>query len=140
MPLPPTQTKVSKNGVKLVNNCDRANYYIEELTNAALRDVGRYIVKQVKLRIHKITGNLAKNTKSKTDKKTHELFVGFLADGFYGVFQELGTSHQPKLGILHNTVSDNIDTIQKIEAQYLSAIDDELKARSLVDEGASDDE
>ena len=112
MPLPPTQVKVRKNGVELLDNCDRANYYIEELTNAALRDVGRYLVKQVKLRIRKITGNLAKNTKSKVDKKTHELFVGFKPEGFYGKFQELGTSHQPKVGALRDTVDANIDTIQ----------------------------
>ena len=140
MPLPPTQVKVNKGGVKLLDNCDRANYYIEELTNAALRDVGRYIVKQVKLRIHKRTGILAKNTKSKVDKKTHELFVGFKPGGFYGRFQELGTTHQPKIGALQSAVEENIDTIQKIEAQYLSAIDDELKARSLVDENASDED
>ena len=36
--------------------------------------------------------------------------------------------------MLYDSVSENIDQIREIEAQYLSAIDDEIRAASMVDE------
>ena len=56
-------------------------------------------------------------------------------DGFYGYFQEVGTSKTPKLGLLKKAAQDNIDEIIKIESQYLSALNgDESTAMGLVDE------
>lgn len=76
-------------------------------------------------------------------KRETDLIVGIKHWAWYGVDQELGTSKQPKHGILRNTVYNNIDEIEKIEAQYLSAIEDERKARELINEndyeGGADD-
>ncbi len=43
MPLPPSVTRVTKDGLKIVSNVDRCAYTIKELTRAALRDVGKYV-------------------------------------------------------------------------------------------------
>ena len=55
---------------------------------------------------------------------------------------ELGTSKIPKTAPLYSTVAENIDTIRRIEGQYLSAIEDENRALGLIneDEEESDDD
>ena len=130
----PSPVKIKKDGVEFTSNVDRVNYTIRELTRAALKDVGRFVVKRVKQRIHKKTGRLAKNTQSWVRKRETDLLVGFKPGGWYGIFQELGTESQPKIGALKNTVYENINTIRDIEAQYLSAIEDEQRALALIDE------
>ena len=135
MPVPPSKMKMSKkDGVQLVDSTEKANYYIEELTRAALRDVGKFIVRETKSKIRKRTGKLAKNIQYWVRKRETDLLVGFKPGGWYGIFQELGTTKQPKIGALRSSVDDNIDMIQRIEGQYLSAIADEQKAQGLIDE------
>ena len=53
---------------------------------------------------------------------------------WYGMDQELGLNGQPKRAFLHDSVYENIRTIRDIEAQYLSAIEDEQRALALIDE------
>jgi len=130
----PSQTKFKRGGVELVNSCDRANYYIEELTRAALKDVGKFVCREARKGIHRITGRAAKNTQYWVRKKEQDCLVGFKTAGWYGSYQELGTEKTPKVGALRSAVDANIDMIQKIEAQYLSAIEDELNAQSLINE------
>lgn len=130
----PSQTKFKRGGVELTNSCDRANYYIEELTRAALKDVGKFVCREARKGIHRITGRAAKNTQYWVRKKEQDCLVGFKTAGWYGSYQELGTGKTPKVGALRTAVDSNIDMIQKIEAQYLSAIEDELHAQSMIDE------
>ena len=130
----PSSVKIKKNGVEFENNVDRCNYTIQELTRAAMKDVGRFVTKRAKQNIKKRTGKLAKNTQYWVRKKDCDLQVGFKPGGFYGGFQELGTSKTPKIAALYNAVADNVNTIRDIEAQYLSAIEDEQRALSLIDE------
>jgi len=130
----PSSVKFTKDGVTYLNNCERANYYIEELTRAALKDVGKYICRMTRKKIKRRTGRVAKNTQYWVRKKETDCLVGFKNAGWYGSYQELGTEHQPKIGALYNSVLENIDEIRKIEAQYLSAVEDEIKAQSLIDE------
>lgn len=130
----PSQIKMTRKGIEFLNSCDRANYYIEELTRAALRDVGKFICRETRKRIRCRTGRVAKNTQYWVRKKETDCLVGFKTAGWYGSYQELGTEKTPKIGALRNSTEENIDTIRKIEAQYLSAIEDELKAQSLISE------
>lgn len=130
----PSSVKIKKNGVEFESNVERCNYTIQELTRAAMKDVGRFVTKRAKQNIKKRTGKLAKNTQYWVRKKDCDLQVGFKPGGFYGGFQELGTSKTPKIAALYNAVADNISTIRSIEAQYLSAIEDEQRALSLIDE------
>lgn len=138
----PSSVKIKKNGVEYLNNVDRCNYLIDELVRAALKDTGKYVVKETKKKIHKRTGRLAKNTQYWVRKKSMDLQVGFKPGGFYGMYQEFGTEKTPKIAALNNSVKDNLDTIKKIQAQYLSALEDENKATGLVDEeeGGLDEE
>lgn len=130
----PRTIKIKKNGVEYLNSVDRANYTIQELSRAALRDTGKFIVNRTRQKIKKRTRRLSKNTQYWVRKKASDLQVGFKPGGFYGIFQELGTTKTPKIGALRGAVNDNIDEIQRIQGQYLSAIEDEQKALGLIDE------
>lgn len=135
MPIPKSVTKVNKDGsVTFTDNVDAANYLIEELTRAALRDVGKFVCKLTRKAIRRRTGRVARNTQYWVRKKECDLLVGFKLGGWYGGYQELGTEKQPKIGALYNTVSDNISQIREIEAQYLSAINDQMTAERLINE------
>lgn len=136
MPLP-NYVKFEKDGVTYESGADRVNWTLNELVRAALRDVGKFVCKNTRKAIRKRTGRLAKNTQYwvRTKQKTPNLQVGFKPGGFYGGFQETGTSKIPKIGALSNSVNDNIDEIMKIQSAYLSAIEDEKQAEELIDEG-----
>ncbi len=136
MPIPKSVTKVSKDGsLRYTNSVDVANYYIKELTRAALRDVGKYVCKLTRKKIRRRTGRVAKNTQYWVRKRETDLLVGFKKGGWYGGYQELGTQKQPRIGALYSSVADNIANIREIESQYLTAIRSEVEARRLVDEG-----
>ena len=152
MAIPKSITKISKDGnVVYTQSVDRVNYTIRELTRAALRDVGKYVCKQFRLAFYshfkRHSYTVGTGTQywvrhnSKYGQKEVELQVGLTngskkhhRNAFYGGFQELGTSKQPKLGLLTHAVQDNIATIIEIESQYLSALEDEAKALSLISE------
>ena len=141
MAIPKSITKISKDGsVTYTQNVDRINYTIRELTRAALRDVGKYVCKQFRnayySRFKRHSGRVGKFTQYwvKYKQADIELQVGIKPNGFYGGFQELGTSKQPKHGLLTSAVQDNIATIISIESQYLSALSDEASALSLISE------
>lgn len=131
----PSVVKFTKNGIEYTSSVDRANYTIRELIRAALKDTGKYVCRETRKKIHRKTGRVAKNTQYWVRSKDGDLQVGFKPGGFYGGFQELGTSKQPKIGALYNSVSENIAQIQEIQGKYLSAIEDENTALGLIDEG-----
>lgn len=135
MPLPRSVIKINRDGIEYTSSVDRVNYTIQELTRAALRDVGKYICRRTRQQIKRRTGRLAKNIQYWVRKKDGDLQVGFKPGGFYGMFQELGTKNIPKQAALYNTVKDNIGIIRDIEAQYLSAVEDEQRAMALINEG-----
>lgn len=141
MAIPKSITKISKDGnVTYTQSVDRVNYTIRELTRAALRDVGKYVCKQFRNayygRFKRKSGRVGRFTQYwvKYKQKDIELQVGIKPNGFYGGFQELGSSETPKLALLTHAVQDNIAEIVKIESQYLSALEDEAKALSLISE------
>lgn len=135
MGVPKSVVKIRKDGVEYISNVDRVNYTIQELTRAALRDVGKFICKRTRQTIRRRTGKLSRNIQYWVRKKEGDLQVGFKPGGFYGGFQELGTQRQPKIGALYDSVKNNIKTIRDIEGQYLSAIEDEQRALALIQEG-----
>jgi HK97 gp10 family phage protein len=139
MPMPKSVTKINKDGVEFVSSVDRANYTIEELSRAALRDVAKLIRKRMIQKLKKLPGmkrskRIYKSTQYWVRKRETDLQIGFKHDTWYGVHQELGDRNQPARHILRGTVMENIDEIRKIEGQYLSAIEDENKALALIDE------
>lgn len=132
----PKAVKITKNGVEFISNVERLQYTLKELERAALRDVGKLVCKRTKQKIKRRTGRLAKNTQYwvRSKQKVPDLQVGFRPGGFYGLYQEIGTSKSPKIGALSNAAEDNISDIIKIESQYLSGIGTE-EAESLIKEG-----
>lgn len=132
----PKAVKITKNGVEFVSNVERLQYTLKELERAALRDVGKLVCKRTKQKIKRRTGHLAKNTQYwvRSKQKVPDLQVGFKPGGFYGLYQEIGTSEILKIGALSNAAEDNISDIIKIESQYLSCIGTE-EAESLIKEG-----
>lgn len=132
----PKAVKITKNGVEFVSNVERLQYTLKELERAALRDVGKLVCNRTRRKIKRRTGRLAKNTQYwvRSKQKVPDLQVGFKPGGFYGLYQEIGTSKSPKIGALSNAAEDNISDIIKIESQYLSGIGTE-EAESLIKEG-----
>ena len=139
MPMPKSVTKINKDGVEFVSSVDRANYTIEELSRAALRDVAKLVRKRMVQKLKKLPGmkrskRIYKSTQYWVRKRETDLQIGFKHDTWYGVHQELGDRNQPARHILRGTVMENIDEIRKIEGQYLSAIEDENNAIAMIDE------
>lgn len=152
MSAPKSVIKINKNGVQYTSGVDTAQYYIYELSRAAMRDVGKFIKKtwQMEYDKHfkKHTGNGRSATYVKViagEKTTApRVQIGLKTgrvDGFYAYFQEFGSSKQPRLGLLTHAAQDNIAEIIKIESQYLSALDGEAeRLNSLVDESDYEEE
>ena len=135
MPMPKSVTKFSKkDGVTFISEVDKVNYTIEELSRAALKDVGKFICRETKAHIRRKTGRAAKNVQYWVRRKETDLQVGYKPGGFYGIFYEIGSAKTPKEAPLYNAVANNIPMIIKIQSQYLSALEDEAKALSLIDE------
>lgn len=139
MALPKTVTKIKKDGIEFTSNVDRAQYTIQELTRAAIRDSLKLIRKRMIDKLKKLPGmkrnkRLYKSTQYWVRKWENDGIIGFRHDSWYGARSELGTHGQPARNILRDTVFENIDEIRRIQAQYLSAVEDELKAQSLIDE------
>lgn len=152
MGAPKSVIKVNKNGVQYTSDVDATQYYIHELSRAAMRDVGKFIKKtwQKSYDEHfkKHTGHGRASTSVKViagEKTTHpRVQIGLKTgkvDGFYAYFQEFGTSKQPRLGLLTHAAEDNIAEIVKIESQYLSGLSDEAsRLESLIDESDYEEE
>lgn len=134
---PKSVTKMNKDGVTFTSSVDFTSYTLHELTRAALRDVGKYIARESRKKVKRITGRGAKNIQYwvKHKQEVPELEIGVKPGGFYMGFQEIGTKKTPKIGAIYSSVSENIPMIIQIQSQYLSAMNDLESAQSLIDEG-----
>lgn len=150
MGAPKSVMKINKNGVQFTESVDRANYFITELTRAAMKDVARYILRIVRANVRGINNQTRKMRYAAlryqywVRRKECDLQLGIEntargADSAWWADQaELGSAGQPKRGFLRSAVYDNIGMIRTIEAQYLSAI--ETEDESLIDESENDPE
>ena len=140
MALPRTVTRVDRvSGVTFTNSVDRINYTINELCRAALRDAAKVLIKKMILKMRKLRGmknnrRIYKTTQYWVRKKDADLQIGTKHDTWYGAGQELGTKNQPKRGIIRDTVFESIGEIREIQSKYLSAIEDENNAQTLINE------
>lgn len=123
----PRSVKIKKNGVEYLNNVDAVQFTLHELIRMALRDCGKLICKRTKQKIRKRTGRGAKNIQYwvRRKQKVPDLQVGIKPGGFYLGFMELGTNKMPKIGALFQSTQENLGEIEKIQAQYLSALNEE---------------
>ena len=145
MSVPKSVIRIRKGGVEYTSSVDRASYTILELTRAALRDAGKFIARTANSSAMKLPGmKRSRRVRGRTSTFLYNvpwakaglphLEVGVTHGTWYGEQQELGTSQQPKRGILRNSVYGNIPQIIEIESQYLSALEDEAVALRLIDE------
>ena len=150
MSTPKSVVKVKKGNVEYTSNVDAAQYYIFELSRAALRDVGKFVKAKFKESFYdhfdRETGNAGKATSytvlSNKSTKYPRVEIGLKKSqlkGVYGYEQEFGTSNVPRLGLLQSAVEDNIAKIIEIESKYLSGLEDEATALSMVSEGDYED-
>lgn len=125
-----------KDGVTFESSVDFTQYTLHELTRAALKDVGKFVVREARGKVKRVTGRGARNIQSwvKYKQAIPELEVGIKPGGFYMGFSEIGTSKTPKIGAIYNSVSENIPIIIQIQSQYLSAMNDLESAQGLIDE------
>lgn len=138
MPIP-SPVRITRNGVEYISSVDRVLYTMEELSRAALRDIGKLVRNRALDKVRKLKGFKRGKRPLKAfqiwvKKQEGVLIVGIKHDTWYGVKQELGTSNQPKRAILTNTVMHNIDEIRRIAGLYLQHIEDENAALALIDE------
>ncbi len=140
MSVPRSVVKFKKGTVEYTSSVDFAKYAIQELTRAALRDVGRFVSRSSNSAAMQLHGlKKSRRVRGKTSafqfwvrKQETDLQVGIKHGTWYGVAQELGDSKMPKLGILRNTTYDNIPTIVEIESKYLSALESEAAALAMI--------
>jgi HK97 gp10 family phage protein len=140
MPFPKSVTKVKKNGVEFVSNVDRAKYTMRELVRAAQKDTAKLLRKRIIEKLKKLPGmrknrRLYSSSQYWVRSRELDLIIGFKHDTWYGAHSELGTKNQPARNILRSTVMENIDDIRRIQGKYLSAIEDDNRAKGLIDEG-----
>lgn len=139
MPAPRSVTKIKKDGIEFISNVDRANYTMKELVRAAQKDTAKLIRKRLLQEFKKLPGmrrarRVYRGVQYWVRKREGDLQIGLAHDTWYSARSEFGTHGSPSRGILRDTVYNHIDDIRRIQAQYLSAIEDELKAQSLIDE------
>ena len=151
MSVPKSVVKVKKNGVEYTSNVDACEYYIYELNRAALRDVAKFVRSKWRIALYdqfeRHTGRAGGVVKSivlaRKDTKYPRVEMGLKKgkpNGFYGFYQEFGTSKTPRYGILSDTVENNVAKIVEIESKYLSALEDEAAALALINEGEYEDD
>lgn len=141
MSVPKSVTKVTSEGVEFTSSVDRVNYTMKELCRAALRDVGKFICKRFRQEYYssfrRRKGYIGKYTQYWVKWKKEDvpkLEVGMKPNAFYGLYQEVGSEKQQKLGLLTKATEENIAEIIRIESQYLSALENEAMALSLISE------
>ena len=139
MSMPKSVTKIKKDGIEFISNVDRAQYTIQELSRAALKDVAKLLRKRMVQELKQLPGmrrskRIYNSTQYWVRRRECDLQIGVKHDAWYGVNQELGTKGMPKKGVIRETTFKHIDEIRKIQGQYLSAIEDENRALGLIDE------
>lgn len=145
MGMPKSVTKVKKGGVEFVSHVDRAKYTLDELSRAALRDVAKFLRKLMKAAAPKDNRDLEKSIGTWVIKKHTKMQIGVYDKqrakkkglnyaGYYAHLLEFGSKKMRAQPYMRRTVMENIDTIRRIEAQYLEQIEDEIKAKALINE------
>lgn len=146
MSVPKSVIKFKKGNVTYTSNVDFACYTIVELSRAAMRDVGKFIARTANSKASKLPGlKKSRRVRGRTSTFLYNvpwaksglphLEVGVTHNTWYGVEQEMGSGKMPKHGFLRDSAYENIAKIIEIESKYLSALEDEATALSLISEG-----
>lgn len=149
MAVPKSVVKINKDGVFYESSVDRTKYTILELERAALRDVAKFLRRDVKKRVPKDEGDARKNIATWVKKpfrgtaahlsigvynKATAKKKGLNYVGFYFHILEFGSRLTRAFRPLRGGVFENVKTIRDIQAQYLKNVEDEQKAFALINE------
>ena len=132
----PKGAKINRQGIEFNNNVNAVEYTLKELIRAALRDSGKLWCVEFRKDFYSVFGKRPRRGKRRrvsantqywirTRQETPDCLVGIKPGGFYGGFQEFGSSKTPRYGLMTKTAHENIDMFKKLQAQYLSALNDE---------------
>jgi len=137
--MPPSVTRIKRDGVEFISNVDRVKYTMTELERAALKEIAKLVRRRMIEKLKKLPGmrrskRIYNSTQYWVRRIETDLQIGFRHDAWYGAKSELGDSGQPARGILRGTVLENVDMIRLIAAQYVKRIEDELIAEGVIDE------
>ena len=127
---------------------DACKQIMTELERQALKEVAKEIRKKIKERVPVRTGTLKKNIGSwvKKAKKTGDvsLQIGVYSQerakrkhytyAYHAHLVEFGTKHSKANPFLRNTVLENVDLIRLIQGKYIKEIENENRARGLINE------
>lgn len=148
MPAPKSVVKLHRgeNGtfVEYTSNVDATNYYLFELSRAALRDVGRFVANEFNRRFlqtfptrkKSVTKYISRKVMSSQNTlyprveiaiKNHEAAAALK-------WQETGTLYEQRHGLLTKTVEENIPQIVEIESKYLSGLSGEAERLKTISE------
>lgn len=130
MALPNAKMKINKGGVQFQSNVEAVEYSIAQLTKAALRDTAKFLRKRMIEKLKALPGmkkskRLYSSMQYWVRKKENDLKIGLKHDTWYGTLAELGDKGQPKRSILRDTTYENVEEIQRIQAQYLTALNED---------------
>jgi len=136
--------------VNYTSNRDNVILVLTELGRKALKETAKIVRKDAKKRVKaqsEDTGTLRKNIATWVKKKGPEgphLQIGVykkdrakkkgLGDAYYAHFIEFGTSKQAAKPFLRPSVMENIEEIRRKQAEIIPEIENEDRARALIDE------
>lgn len=146
--------KYNKAGVLYISKVDEVKDTMRELERAALKEVAKFLRKEVKNRVPVDQGILKRNvgTWIKTLKKsvggekmgTPVLQIGVYSRerakkkkytyAYHAHLVEFGTVKTRAQPFMRPAVMENIDQIRLIQGKYLKEIEDENRARGLINE------
>lgn len=141
-------------GVQYISRADDVKEMMTELERAALKEVAKFLRKEVKSRVPVKEGILKRNVgtwvktlgkKMKGQTKGTPILQLGIYDrararrkgykyAFHAHLIEFGTKKSAAKPFLRPSVMENIDQIRLIQGKYLKAIEDENRARGLISE------
>jgi len=137
----------SGNSIRFISNAEEVKKVMRELERAALKDVAKFLRKEIKRAVPVDRGVLKKNVGSwvkKTSNGTPVLQIGVYTRArarkkgyiyaFHAHLVEFGTKAMPATPFLRPPVLNNIDQIRLIQGKFLKEIENENRARGLMDE------
>jgi HK97 gp10 family phage protein len=134
----------SGNSIKYISNAEGVKEVLSELERAALKEAGKFIRKEVKDRVPVDEGTLKKNVGTWVRKKDTSLQIGVYTRerakkkkytyAYHAHLVEFGTKKMAAKPFLRPAVMENIDQIRLIQGKYLKEIEDENRAKGLINE------
>lgn len=135
---------MSKNSINYISNAEGVKEVLAELERAALKETAKFLRKEVKGRVPVDEGVLKKNVGTCVRKKDTSLQIGvYTRDratkkkytyAYHAHLVEFGTQKVRARPFLRPSVMENIDQIRIIQGKYLKEIENENRAKGLIDD------